>query len=262
MKSDSKKDGQAKAPVLRGDLKSLQGTWNIVTLEMEGQKYPPGNSRIVIQGDRFVSLNMGAEYEGSVSVDEAQTPRTFDLVFDKGPEAGNQSLGIYELDGDRWKICLGLTGKTRPKKFAAEKGSGHALEVLERETGKTKSIAIDAKAAPVGELDGEWFMVSSMQDGKPLGAQIVKSGRRVFEGNGSTLFVGGQVFMKSRFTVDQSRTPRAIDYHDQRQQGIYEVEGETLRTSMAQAGAARPEDFSAKAGDGRTVTEWSRKRKK
>jgi uncharacterized protein (TIGR03067 family) len=244
---------------MKGDLKKLQGTWNIITLEMEGQQYPPGGSRIVIQGERFISLNMGAEYEGSVSLDETQKPAAFDLVFDKGPEAGNKSLGIYELSGDRWKICLGLAGKSRPKKFAAETGTGHALEVLERETGKTKPVIIDEHAAPVGELEGEWKMVSGMQDGKLLGAQIVKSAKRVFRGNGTTLLVGGQVFMKSSFSVDESSRPRAIDYHDQRQQGIYEVEGTRLRTSMAQAGAARPGDFSVTAGDGRTVSEWLRK---
>src|ERR1035438_34353 len=91
---------------MKGDLKKLQGTWFIVTLEMEGQKYPTGGSKIAIQGDRFVSVNMGAEYEGSVTVDETQTPKTFDLLFEQGPEKGNQSLGIYELDGDSWKICL------------------------------------------------------------------------------------------------------------------------------------------------------------
>jgi uncharacterized protein (TIGR03067 family) len=244
---------------MKGDLKNLQGTWNIVTLEMEGQRYPPGNSRIVIEGERFVSLNMGAEYEGSVSLDETQKPPTFDLLFDKGPEAGNKSLGIYQLSGDSWKICLGLTGKSRPKEFAAGKGTGHALELLERETGNTKSVAIDEHAAPVAELEGEWKMVSCMQDGKPLGAQIVKSGKRVFRGNGTTLFVGGQVFMKSSFSVDASQTPHAIDYHDQRQLGIYEVEGDRLRTSMAQAGAARPGDYSVRLGDGRTVSEWVRK---
>ena len=243
---------------MKGDLKKLQGTWNIVSLEMEGQKYPPGGSHIVIQGDRFTSVNMGAEYEGSVAVDETQSPKTFDLVFDKGPEAGKKSLGIYELDGDTWQICLGLTGKKRPVKFATAKGTGHALEILKRETGKPKRIAIDETAPGVPELQGEWKMVSCMQDGKPLDPSFVKMARRVFQGNGTTLFAGPQQYMKSSFGVDSAQIPHAIDYHDQKQQGIYEVDGRTLRTSMAQAGAPRPSDFTATAGDGRTVSEWKR----
>jgi uncharacterized protein (TIGR03067 family) len=245
---------------MKGDLKKLQGSWLIVTLEMEGQKYPTGGSKIVIQGDRFVSLNMGAEYEGSVSLDEAQSPKTFDLLFDKGPEKGNKALGIYELDGGAWKICLGLAGKRRPTKFAAEKGTGHALELLEREKAGEKSLPIDENAPPVSELDGEWFMVSCMQDGKPIDASFLKSARRVFRGNGTTLFAGRQVFMKSRFTVDASKTPHAIDYHDLRQHGIYQVTGGTLHTAVAGVGAARPADFSATPGDGRTVSQWKREK--
>lgn len=247
---------------MKGDAKKLQGSWNIVTLEMEGQQYPPGNSKIAIKGDRFVSLNMGAEYEGTVSFDEAQSPKMFDLQFDKGPEQGNRSLGIYELDGDTWRICLGLAGKKRPVKFAAGKGTGHALETLKRETtAKTKQAPMDENAAPVPDLDGEWQMLSCKQDGKPMSAAIVKSARRVFRGNGTTLFVGDQVFMKSRFTVDSTQSPHAIEYHDQGQLGIYQVKGGTLHTAMAASGAERPTDFKATRGDGRTVSEWSRKRK-
>jgi uncharacterized protein (TIGR03067 family) len=245
---------------MKGDLKKLQGTWYIVSLEMEGQKYPTGGSKIVIRGDRFVSLNMGAEYEGSVSVDETQTPKTFDLLFEKGPEKGNKSLGIYELDGASWRICLGLTGKRRPTKFAAEKGTGHALELLQRDDDREKPAPIDEHAPPVAELEGEWFMLSCMQDGKPIDARFLKSARRVFHGNGTTLFAGSQVFMKSRFTVDASQTPHTIDYHDLRQHGIYRVEGGTLHTALAASSAPRPADFTATPGDGRTVSQWGRKR--
>ena len=245
---------------MKGDLKKLQGTWFIVTLEMEGQKYPTGGSKIAIQGDRFVSVNMGAEYEGSVTVDETQTPKTFDLLFEQGPEKGNQSLGIYELDGDSWKICLGLTGKRRPTKFAAEKGTGHALELLQRDNAKEKAAPIDENAAAVPELEGEWFMHSCMQDGKSMDARFLKSARRVFHGNGTTLFAGKQVFMKSRFSVDGSQTPCCIDYHDLRQHGIYQGKDGTLHTALAGVGAPRPGDFTATPGDGRTVSQWTRKR--
>jgi uncharacterized protein (TIGR03067 family) len=245
---------------MKGDLKNLQGTWYILTLEMEGQKYPTGGSKIVIQGSRFVSLNMGAEYEGSVSIDETQTPKTFDLLFEKGPEKGNKSLGIYELDGDSWKICLGLAGKRRPTKFAAEKGTGHALELLERESAAEKAEPVDEHAPPVAELEGEWLMVSCLQDGKHIDASFLKFARRVFQGNGTTLFAGKQVFMKSRFTVDVSQAPPAIDYHDQRQHGIYQVKDGVLHTALGAVGAARPADFKATSGDGRTVSQWRRKR--
>lgn len=93
-----------------------------------------GSARIVIQQDKFVSLAMGATYEGTIEIDAGQSPKTFNLHFTAGPEAGNTSPGIYELDGENWKICLALRGDNRPQGFATAPGSGHACEILKRQT--------------------------------------------------------------------------------------------------------------------------------
>ena len=135
----------------------------------------------MIQGSQFTSLNMGAEYSGKMVVDPSASPRTFDLLFETGPESGKRSLGIYELDGDTWKICLGLTGKNRPTKFASAPGTGHALEILKRahDGAKKKFPQADERAEPVVELEGEWMMVSCKQDGQPMDPRFVKSAGRV-----------------------------------------------------------------------------------
>src|SRR5215470_4959186 len=105
------------------DLETLQGTWHIVTMEVDGQRMSPGEARIEIKGERFTTYAMGAEYEGNLVVDESRTPKTFDLNFTAGPEKGNRSLGIYELTKSAWKICLTTTASTRPKSFATKRGS-------------------------------------------------------------------------------------------------------------------------------------------
>src|SRR5262245_12581118 len=80
------------------DLDKLQGAWNVATLEMDGGPVSaPADARIVIQGSRFQSLGMGAEYAGTVEVDGRKKPKTIDMIFTTGPEKGNRSLGIYEL---------------------------------------------------------------------------------------------------------------------------------------------------------------------
>lgn len=66
-------------------------------------------------------------------MDGAKNPKTIDMIFTEGPEKGKTSLGIYELDGDNLKICLGLVGRDRPKEYLTKQNSGHALETLERE---------------------------------------------------------------------------------------------------------------------------------
>src|ERR1035437_3738260 len=120
---------------MANDLEKLQGAWNVVALQTDGRKMPASmvrGARIVIEGERFSTIAMGAAYGGTVSVDEAQVPKAFNLNFTEGPEKGNTSYGIYELDGDTWKICLTITGNQRPREFATKPGSGLALETLER----------------------------------------------------------------------------------------------------------------------------------
>ncbi len=90
------------------------------------------SSTIELKGDNFTTSSMGAVYEGKFEFDATKTPKTFDLIFMNGPEQGNRSLGIYELDGDTWKICLTITGTKRPPSFSTKPGSGLALETLKR----------------------------------------------------------------------------------------------------------------------------------
>jgi uncharacterized protein (TIGR03067 family) len=122
---------------MRSDLDHLAGTWNIVSLELEGQPMPAGmfgGASITIQGDRFTTAMMGAVYQGMITVDPSQNPRQFELHFTDGPEQGNRSLGIYELGENDWKICLTTTAKDRPAAFSTTSNSGTALESLKRKT--------------------------------------------------------------------------------------------------------------------------------
>lgn len=116
---------------MRDDLDLLQGSWTITDLEVEAQKMPGAmlaNSRIVIKGNRFTSTGMDALYTGTLELDMSTSPRQLNMKFDAGPEKGNTNPGIYELDGDTWKICLATRGAVRPLSFASTPGSGFALE--------------------------------------------------------------------------------------------------------------------------------------
>jgi uncharacterized protein (TIGR03067 family) len=247
------------------DLDRLQGTWNITALEIEGQPMPSTGSRIIIAGDRFTTVAMGAEYGGTIAIDPSMKPKRFDLTFTEGPEAGNRSLGIYELDADTWKICLGLAGKTRPRKFTTAPGSGHALETLVRGPAQEEPAPQVAESASdrVDELSGEWQMVSCIRDGYTLEPILVNSGRRIGRGNETITMFGEQVFMRARYTLDTTQNPKTIDYNitagaskGKIQHGIYERDGELLRICYVAPGKSRPTDFTAVTGDGKTVTVW------
>ncbi len=259
---------------MTGEIERLQGTWRVVDLETDGQRVPEpmlAQARIVVRGDRFSSLGMGATYEGTMVLDPTATPRRLDIRFDEGPEAGNTDLAIYELDGDTWRLCLG-TGDDRPTGFSAEPGSGRALETLRRvgEAEAAPAPAPAAEAVPVGpsaapptELEGEWTMVSGTLDGRPVDRRMLASGRRVTRGDESTVLFGTSVFMRMTFRLDPAAAPKAIDYVNtagankgRAQQGIYELQGDTLRLCVAPPGAERPADFTSVPGDGRLLTVW------
>ncbi len=248
------------------DLDGLQGTWNVVSLEMDGQKMSGGDARIVVRGNRFTSIAMGATYEGTVTVHAATAPRGFDLRFEEGPEKGNTNFGIYELDRDTWRICLATRGSDRPKEFAAPRGTGIALETLRRQTAADvdAAIAADEPAAVAGdstaELAGEWVPLSLVRDGQALDKGMLKYGKRTATANQVTVKFGPQVVLKAKYTVDRSRTPMTMDYvlaDGRMQHGIWTFEDQRLTTCFGAPGEARPGEFESTSGDGRTLTVWT-----
>ncbi len=250
---------------MTGDLKKLQGVWTIVELETEGSKMPPYGSKIVLDGERFTTVAMGNDYGGTVEFSTAAEPKTFDLLFTSGPHKGTKSLGIYELAGDTWRICLAFAGiKTRPQNFATAPGSGFALEVLKRgDISAPTEPAIEEASGPATELEGEWQMLSGSMDGQPFEASLVKIGRRVVKGDRLTVLFGPQVYLKASVTLDPLKSPKQIDYAvtsgagaGGTQSGIYELDGKSLKLCMAAAGQPRPTDFTGAKGSGRTLTMW------
>ena len=263
----------------RQDIDLLQGTWSVTSLEMNGQATPAEileSARMVVAGNRFTSLGMGADYQGVLELDATTSPRQCTMKFDAGPEKGNTNLGIYELDGDSWRICLATHGAVRPASFDSRSGDGFALETLTRgerapATEKSRAArpakepAASGGSGPVTEMEGEWTLVSATMDGKPMDQSLVQWVKRASQGNQSTVTAGPQVMLKVEFTCDLSQSPKAIDYLNlagsnkgKTQLGIYERDGDVLKYCIAPPGGARPAEFESVPGDGRTLTVWKR----
>jgi uncharacterized protein (TIGR03067 family) len=248
------------------DIDLLQGAWIITSLEMDGQETAAamlGDARIIIKGDRFTSIGMGAVYEGTLKLADSKKPSQIDMAFDKGHARGTTNLGIYKLDGDTWRICLATRGTVRPSKFASTPGSGFAVETLTRGGAKTKTRAskkTKAGTPPATELEGEWSMISGIFDGKPMDESMVKWVKRVTHGNETSVLAGPNVMLKAEFTIDASASPKTIDYLNKGkgQHGIYEFEGNVLKIYMAAPGSPRPTGFEAVPGKGSTLTVWKR----
>lgn len=111
------------------------------------------NSRLLIDGDRFRMESPEGNYEGIFNIDVERAPHHIDIDFIEGPEAGNLCQGVFELNGDQLRICLGLAGSTRPEQFATSTGSGHALEELVR-VESARPAGVDGGTAPVPSTTG------------------------------------------------------------------------------------------------------------
>ena len=125
-------------------------------------------------------------------------------------------------------------------------------------------VAQDAKKE-MALLEGEWTMVSGEIDGQSMPEEMRKTAKRVVKDGQTTVTIGGQLFMKAKFTVDPAKKPRTIDYtmtggptEGKTQLGIYELDGDTVKFCFAAPGKDRPTDFTTKEGSGRTLSVWKR----
>lgn len=203
-------------------LRSMEGTWAFRALEVDGAALPAavfGSSLLRIDGDRFRMESPEATYEGLFTIDVERTPHWIDIDFVDGPEAGNRCEGLFELEGGRFRICLGLAGSKRPKEFATAPGSGHALEDLVR-TETARPAGVDGgtpqpaapgppPAADAGDFDGpltataqklqgEWMPLELVTSGKPLETAYLPYGARTNSGMETKVVFGGQTMLHRR----------------------------------------------------------------
>jgi uncharacterized protein (TIGR03067 family) len=122
---------------VKKELKKFEGTWVIESLEVDGQKQPADlfkGVKLTCKDDTFTYVDPMGTHKGTFKVDIAKKPKHIDITFTDGPEKGNTIKGIYEIDGDTYKVCIPMGGKERPTEFTSKGGNG--LEVLKREKSK------------------------------------------------------------------------------------------------------------------------------
>lgn len=263
-------------------LRALEGTWEFVSLEVDGNDFTAAASgtKIHIDGDSFRMVGTDPT-EAVLSIDVEVFPHQIDVRFIQGPHSGNSSLGIYEIRGDRLKICLGLVGYSRPTGFLTSKGSGHALEILERtakgrpapsETApEPQSVqpgpSPDAKAAMLTDhhvrLLGEWMALEIIRDGFSLPAAMLDGARRVGDGTSAIVQLGGQTILEAEATIEVGPGSIQVDYRltggpqaGSVQLGIMEWLGEDVQFCFARPGEDRPAGFVSDRGSGYIFSRW------
>jgi len=107
------------------DLEAMQGDWAVIEYVVDGIKSEDDNAQSLF---RTIKGNLGS---GTIKLDATRMPKTIDSIPDKMP--GKPFLGIYEIDGNRVKVCYAPPGKDRPTELASKKGSEHTFMIWERE---------------------------------------------------------------------------------------------------------------------------------
>jgi uncharacterized protein (TIGR03067 family) len=267
-------------------LRSLEGAWSFVRLEVDGADMPSGvlqQSRILIDGDRFRTESPEANYEGVFNINVETNPHEIDIEFMEGPEAGNSNFGIYSLEGDKLELCLELNGKPRPQKFSTSLGSGCAYEILQRTSdARPKNVTggaavSSAPAASVvdtawfeyvespllARLQGQWTPVKVVSAGMELPQMMLKTGLRVATKNEIKVSFAGRTMVHALVRLNENTNPIAVDYLNLEgpikgtlQFGILKWENNEACFCMAPPGAPRPADFISRSENGYAFSQW------
>lgn len=120
------------------DADHLQGTWQIIELEANGEKKPseefPG-WKLVFEGDQvWVVKPEGADPKLRFRLDSTKSPKTIDLVVQEGNDKGKVAPGIYEFSNGQLRLCINIFGDPsyRPAEFKTRERDGAGFAILER----------------------------------------------------------------------------------------------------------------------------------
>jgi uncharacterized protein (TIGR03067 family) len=129
--------GDDKDKAIKEDRKKYEGTWQVVSLEVDGKKTAEEDAKkITVVNERdgkwAIEVEGKVVARGTSEIDPTKKPKTVDLTVTEGDNKGQTALGIYEFKDDTRKVCLAPAGKERPTEFSSKAGSGHILALLKR----------------------------------------------------------------------------------------------------------------------------------
>jgi RNA polymerase sigma factor (sigma-70 family) len=140
--ADSPPAGPAeKNTAVKKALRKLAGTWQVMTVESDGKTGAAEDIKglayvFEANGKWKLARDDQTLAEGTFVIDPAKDPPTIDYKIvstTAEQDKGKSSLGIYELDGDRLKVCRTWPDNDqRPTAFAAPAGSKCILTEFQR----------------------------------------------------------------------------------------------------------------------------------
>lgn len=264
---------------LAGDLKLLQGDWEVMMVTEDGNHESPADKdmsmQLRIRGntlERFGETPDGKKYAkawGDIVLNSSTNPKSIDIISTDNLD--DRLLGIYEIKDDVLKFCFAEQSNIdvdrgrqveRPKTFRAPEGSGTILlelrkagpdeaavpEVLKASQGMWEFTRAVADNEPVVTNDTAWLSVS----GSEFTFIEIEDGERV------------EKPMRLIAKTDASFDPTIIDFYDDKGvrvlAGIFEVKGNNMKLCFTKTDDrdGRPGGFVPPVGDGARLLELKR----
>ncbi len=111
--------------------KALAGTWLLESATLAGRDHTEdfAGMKLILKVDKY-TVEFGKNTDkGTFTLNTAKSPRQISIKSAEGPFKGKTLPGIYELKGDRLRLCVEADGKAelRPLKFEAPDSTRNML---------------------------------------------------------------------------------------------------------------------------------------
>ncbi len=117
--------------------KALQGSWQLSSGEANGKALDESqlkDGKLVIKDDHYtVTIGKSEPISGTQKLDVVKKVNTIDITDATGANKDKTCLGIYEIDGDTFRVVFAQPGGERPSKFETKPDSKQWMHVWKRE---------------------------------------------------------------------------------------------------------------------------------
>lgn len=117
--------------------KKFEGIWVVTAMEFDGKPVPDeffGKMTFTFKGKNYEQKDGDKLVEaGKQDLDPKKNPKHMDISVTEGNMKGSKQLAIYEIDGDKLKICASAhDNPERPAKFETKENTKSMIFELKR----------------------------------------------------------------------------------------------------------------------------------